>query len=280
MKVLSILVPAYQYPEGVRNILQTLLSDYRDQLEIIVGDDSINDDVFSVIQEFIQDNKGVVKYIKNSPSLGAVKNWNSLLGKATGKYILLMHHDEFPMSQDWIYHLLEKLDSPNPPYVILMPCVIYAGLKAKVRVHLPRIIQLVTLKYFPSYLFRRNVIGPTSCLVIRRELYPRFDENLRWLVDVDMYWRLLKSTKNFSIDRDLKIASFSNRKNSITKSIASEVIEIRESELNYLREKFSNASVWLNPGAHCLLFICETFLWGIFKGIYLIYSCILSAFKL
>jgi hypothetical protein len=159
-----------------------------------------------------------------------------------------------------------------------MPCVLFSGVNKKLRIHLPQVIQKVTCNYFPSYLFRRNVIGPTSCLVARRNLFPKFDENLRWLVDVDMYWRLLISTKSFSIDNDLQIGSISNRTSSITQTIAGEVDEIRISELNYLNQKYKNASIWLEPNVHRVIFVVEGLFWGSFKGFYLLYTQFLRVF--
>jgi glycosyltransferase involved in cell wall biosynthesis len=279
MKLLSILIPTYHYPEGVRKILRALSNASRDQVEIIIGDDSIDDEVSISISEFNFNYPGLVSYIKNSPSLGAVKNWNMLLNKATGKYILLMHHDEFPISESWMASTLAKLGSSNSPEIILMPCFLFDEINSRIRLHLPRFIQTFVVNFFPSYLFRRNVIGSASCLIIRRDLYPKFDENLRWLVDVDMYWRLLSARKNLVIEPDLQIASISNRQSSITQSMASELHEVLISELDYLNQKYPNSSVWLVPKLHRTLFMGETILWGAFKSTYLLYCGILGLLK-
>jgi glycosyltransferase involved in cell wall biosynthesis len=278
VKLLSVLIPAFNYPEGVNNILHMISAVSDSQVEVIIGDDSNDYSVFNIVENYVLSNPGKISYKKNLPSLGAVKNWNTLLSRATGKYVILMHHDEFPISQEWISNLLLRLSLPNCPDVILMPCVLHSGMNSMLRIHLPHFFQKLIVTYFPTYLFRRNVFGPTSCLVIRRNIYPIFDENLRWFVDIDMYWRLLASTKSFFVVKDLKIGSISNRKNSITQSIASEVAEIRNAELNYLRKKYSNASIWLDPKKHLVISEAESMLWRIFKSLYVVYTKLLRIF--
>lgn len=279
MKLLSILIPSYHYPDGVQNILNSLLITPSDQLEIIIGDDSTDDSVENIVSDIQLDHAGLVNYIHHSPPLGAVNNWNSLLNKASGKYILLMHHDEFPLGKDWINKLLLQLQSNDCPDIILMPCLLFSVFNKRVRIHLPQFIQILTLRYIPSYLFRRNVIGPVSCLVIRRKIYPRFDKQLQWLVDVDLFYRLFSQGASFEISKNLRVASLYDRVNSITVSLSDGISHLQKVETTYLNQKYPQGLIWLTPEAHRRIFLIETFLWGVFRVIYMVYSAALNELK-
>lgn len=279
MKLLSVLIPAYQYPEGVDRILSKCSGMPSDQVEIIIGDDSADARVQTVVAGYQESHPGLAIYVRNTPSLGAAKNWNNLLDKATGKYALMMHHDEFPLGKNWAHELLTQLSKNRCSDIILMPCLLISEGSERARVHLPQFIQALVLKYFPSYLFRRNVIGPVSCLIVRRELYPRFDESLRWLIDVDIYWNLFSRRANFEISKNLKIASIVNRSNSITAALSEHLVDIRHKELSYLSQKYPHDSIWLTPSTHPITFFAESCCWGLFKVFYMVYSLLLGPFK-
>lgn len=279
MKLLSVLIPAYQYPEGVDRILSIFSSAPPDQVEIIISDDSADAGVQIVVTGFQETHPGLAVYVRNTPPLGAAQNWNNLLNMATGKYILLMHHDEFPLGKNWAYELLAQLSKNRCTDIILIPCLLISESSMSARIHLPYLIQALTLKYFPSYLFRRNVIGAVSCLVIRKDIYPRFDESLRWLIDVDMYWNLFSGGANFKISKNLKIASIVNRSSSITTALSKNLVDIRYKELSYLSQKYPHNAIWLTPRTHRITFFIESCCWGVFKLVYVVYSFILGLFK-
>ena len=79
--VLSILIPAYNYADGVRRIVQPLLSEGRTDIEIVVHDDSTDDRVEAAIAELAAFHS-YLRYTRNVPAKGAVGNWNGLLQNA------------------------------------------------------------------------------------------------------------------------------------------------------------------------------------------------------
>lgn len=258
---LSVLIPAYGYTEGVDRILSSFQHDPPDELEIIISDDSLDEQVNQLIADFSRQYLGELRYIRNRPGLGAVFNWNSLLEKASGDYILLLHHDEYPLTDKFVWKVLKML-SENPEVdVFVMECILISSTGSMARPHLPRIVTNLVVKYFPSYLFRRNAIGPASSLIIRRDLYPRFDERLRWLVDVETYFRLRQETASWRICSDLKIGSALGRKDSITASIRDELRELDARERLYLCQKYPAAKVWLAPGHHRIMNALEGVCW-------------------
>lgn len=94
LPLVSILIPAYNRPEYLRIALINALSQTYKNIEIVVCDDSTNDDVKNVVQSFRQ-NHPQVKYFKNERTL-FLDNWQRCLEKASGEYInFLMDDDVF-----------------------------------------------------------------------------------------------------------------------------------------------------------------------------------------
>jgi glycosyltransferase involved in cell wall biosynthesis len=262
MALLSVLIPAYCYAEGVDRILSRLLRDPSHEIEIIISDDSPDDLVYNCVANFSRSCPDAIKYKRNRPGLGAVANWSSLIQQACGEYILLLHHDEFPVDCEFINNVLKILKEDSDTDVFVLECILMSVTGAVARPHLPTFLKVLAIKYFPIYLFKRNVVGPTSCLIIRRDLYPRFDDRLRWLVDVEAYFRLREVTARWRFCRNLRIGSVLGRKDSITSSIKNDLGLLDASERAYLCNKYPIAEVWLDPGIHWAANTLEAIAWG------------------
>jgi glycosyltransferase involved in cell wall biosynthesis len=213
-----------------------------------------------------------VAYRRNRPALGAAANWNALLDKARGKYCLLLHHDEFPLGDRFVIDLIQELRKDPDVDVIMLDCVLIEPQNGRCRRHLPTWLRAFVVSRFPQYLFRRNVIGPSSSLVIRRTLYPRFDVRLRWLIDVDVYVRLLKIAKRLRMCPQIQVGSILGRADSITTGIRSSVPQIEREERAYLEGVHHTTSLWLGPVhdesiLHSMLRACEAVCWSLLRGL-------------
>jgi glycosyltransferase involved in cell wall biosynthesis len=258
---LSILIPAYGYAEGVERILSGLWVDPPNELEILISDDSRDEQVSKLVADFSPRYRGKLRYIRNRPSLGAIANWNFLLEQASGEYVLLLHHDEYPLGENFARRALGLLSAAPEIDVFVMECILKSPAVTDIRPHLPGMIRKLVLKYLPTYLFKRNVVGPASCLIARRALYPRFDEHLRWLVDVDAYFRLRQATGMWRVCGELKIGSTLGRKDSITASIKNDLMDLDAQERVYLSQKHPVVRVWLTPRLHWTMNALEGIAW-------------------
>ncbi|SRR5713101_1919626 len=233
---LSILIPAFNYPEGVARILTALSSASPDHVEIIVSDDSTNDLVWRVVERH-RSLIPFVRYIRSASSKGPCANWNYLLDAATREYCLLVHHDEFPLSHQFIRKVRTELAGASHPDVLLLGCLL--GFEdGRNRINSPRWLRELIVRHAPSYLFSRNIVGPASVVVARRTMYPRFDANLRWLIDVDAYYRLLKMAGTVCLSKDLWMVSVQGRTDSISAGLKGALRTIRREELGYLRRRY------------------------------------------
>ena len=70
---LSILIPSFNYVDGVLKILKCLDLNQNIDLEIIISDDSSSNDLSNIMKSYDLKSKNII-YHRNIPSLGAVKN--------------------------------------------------------------------------------------------------------------------------------------------------------------------------------------------------------------
>jgi glycosyltransferase involved in cell wall biosynthesis len=266
--LLSILIPAYNYPIGVERILSKLSSEYSEDIEIIVFDDSSDNKVHNVCTAY-KDAFYSFIYKHNDPAMGAVVNWNSLLDEAQGEYCLLLHHDEFPLGDNFVNKVIDTLSINTAIDVLIMDLVLVDINTGFIRQHAPSWLRNLSAKYFPEYLFRRNIIGPVSTMVVRRSIFPRFDEKLQWLVDVELYVRIFKKRISIKTVHDIQIGSAQDKNHSITASLGNEVSRIKQKELECLRDLYGDTFWikkfnWKRP-VHLLLYLIESLLWLNFK---------------
>ena len=186
--LISICIPAYKKPEYVVRAIQSILKQSYKKIEIIISDDSPNEDIKIAIQPYISDID--IKYYHNQPALKSPINWNNALDKATGDYVILLHQD------DWLHdaHALEiYLHSfLNQPEVGFVFCKNTAIQPDGVQLNLQAIKSLLgDMNQKPHHILRANVIGPPSNVMLKRSIPIRYDENYIWLVDADYYVQLL-----------------------------------------------------------------------------------------
>ena len=266
--MLSILIPAYNYASGVRRIVSPLLSEIRTDIEILIHDDSSNDSVATTVNEFGP--QPCLHYSKNSPPLGAVQNWNGLLEKAQGRYVILIHHDDFPLSENFASDLLEELEKHDWPDALVLSCLAYDAARKKVVPCLCNAFRAFAARHFPAYLFRRNIIGPPSVLIVRRDLFEGYDPELKWLVDVEAFFRFLKAQPRKLYFSQLTMVSSTGLPDAITTTIRQNVGEITAAELAYLEKKYPEMKHWaVLRKTFCyagIPAIAEKLLWAMIKA--------------
>jgi len=226
--LLSVLVPAYGYPEGVGRILASLPDDGR--LEVVVSDDSIDDGIGKVVRRHGQGRRTRHVYRHNRPRLGAIANWNALLDEARGRYAWLLHHDEFPLDGSTVPDLLSRLARADAPDVLVLDCVLARQDSGDNARHVPQWLRSIVVRHAPGYLMWRNVLGAPSVIVARHALYPRYDRSLKWMVDVEAYVRLFDGRPSIDFEPRLAVASVQGRGDSITAALAPELGSVERAE--------------------------------------------------
>ena len=99
MSLVSILIPTYNQPEFFRRALKSALAQDYPDIEIIVSDDSTDDRVKNVVDEFLsKPQRFPIRYIDHSQkNLNGDNNHISILNSARGEFVNFLFHDDLFM---------------------------------------------------------------------------------------------------------------------------------------------------------------------------------------
>lgn len=184
--ILSVCIPAFGFEKGVIRILERLKD--INNIEIIVSEDPSKS---PLDYDRITSYPNTIMHT-NRVAEGAISNWNRALSKASGKYVWLLHHDEEPIFPYGADAFIDTLGSSGSNTIYISNLMLDNGLWQKFfRTNFVRKI----LSLFPNIILVQNYIGSPSNLIIPRELNLTYNENLKYLVDVDFYRRMLIKSK-------------------------------------------------------------------------------------
>lgn len=197
----SIIIPSYNNSESFKRTITSVINQDYNDYEIIVTDDSNNDDIQNLVDEL---NHPKIRYFKNLIPLGVPENWNEGLKKASGEYIKIIHHDDWFENKDSLRKFIDLLDkNPDSDF----------GYSKSVNVDLEtcKIKKRKAEKYVKQLsedcfeLFFNNRIGAPSVTIFRNGKNIFFDKNLTWVVDVDFYIQWLLKNKNIAFINEILI---------------------------------------------------------------------------
>ena len=277
LATVSILIPAYEYEDGIERILRHFSLKPNDGINIIISDDSESDKIKNIVLASLAYKSGKVKYMHNSPSLGAVKNWNSLIKNSESDYIYLLHQDECPVDINFYSKIRNIITENKNPDLIFLRCA-HIRNQNTYSSYLISIILKPILYYFSQYIFIRNIIGSPSNIILKRIHAKDFDTNLQWLVDVEWFYSLLKKQPSIVFAKKMKILSVIDKSTSITSSIEKDLKQITKTEIQYIKRKHKNLKLLgiKNPITiyEYFLKIIEVIIWYFIR----LLSLLLSAF--
>lgn len=227
MPKVSICIPAYKQVELLRKTLQSvLMQDFADY-ELILTDDSPDDSVELLCSEF--DFNGRLIYKRNQPSLGSPSNWNAAMKMATGSYVKILHHDDYFTVPYALSKFVEQMD--NNPEAALVFCATKIEFHGTGQVKIHRCSQQhqFELIHSPEQLVITNRIGAPSAVMVRNNQQILFDEQLKWLVDIDWYIRLLQEKKELVSIHEPLICTVHGSAGQVTQSVQQDrLIQIKE----------------------------------------------------
>jgi glycosyltransferase involved in cell wall biosynthesis len=187
--LISICIPAYKQPEFVVRAIQSVQKQSYKHVEIIISDDSPNEDIKIAIQSYISELN--IKYYHNNPALKSPKNWNNAINKASGDYYMLLHQDDWLDSSDCLATYIAAFKAhPNAQFVFCKNTAIQPDGTQLTLQYLTSLLKDMHKR--PNHILRANVIGPPSNTMLKKGVGVAYDEDYIWLVDVDYYVALLK----------------------------------------------------------------------------------------
>ncbi|PWT99189.1 MAG: hypothetical protein C5B52_11025 [Bacteroidetes bacterium] len=198
---ISICVPAYKRIEFLERLFHSISTQtYRD-FEVIVTDDSPDSSVANLCLSYT--NQFPLKHYKNLKQLGTPENWNEAIRKANGSWIKLMHDDDWfaePLALELFANYVKK--NPQTSFVFSAYRNVYLDENREADVF-PIAGRLKLAKENPSTLISNNIIGPPSVTMHRNDGTYFYDNNLKWVVDIEFYIRYLSTHQPEYVDRIL-----------------------------------------------------------------------------
>ena len=210
--LVSICIPAYQNVDFLRRNLLTIEKQNFKDFELVVSDDSYDDDVRELI--YTSNLVDRLIYNRNKKPLGSPENWNKCISMASGKYIKIMHHDDFFSCNDALQKFVNSIENSNTNFVFSSSSNIDFVTKNVLNNKISR-KKINELMNNPGCLFFENLIGSPSCVIFKRGISAKFDSNLKWLVDVDFYLSVLSNEDFLHLNEKL-IETTTNSTHQIT----------------------------------------------------------------
>lgn len=198
MPKVSVVVPNYNHARFLRQRIDSILSQTFQDFELILLDDSSNDDSRSILSSYASDPRVRIDF--NSQNSGSVfKQWNKGVGLARGEYVWIAESDDYADAH-FLGRLAAILDSnPQIAYAHCRSMLVSADGQLEGFAD-PHLTQLDPHRWTAdfvvdgreecaNYFVRMNPIPNASAVVFRKALYDRVggaDETLRLCGD----WKL------------------------------------------------------------------------------------------
>ena len=183
--LISVCIPTYNNVKNLQKVIDSVVMQSFKSYEIIVSDDSTTSEVNELIQ-FNRRNGVAIRYFHHSISLGSPKNWNFAIQQAIGKYIKILHHDDWLLTTDALDLYYSEVSRDEKCFVFAAAESIQNG---EIIPHIPGYKEVQDYVINPYALLKANFIGGPSSMIFPNQNF-FFDERLVWLVDVDFYLQL------------------------------------------------------------------------------------------
>jgi glycosyltransferase involved in cell wall biosynthesis len=191
---ISICIPAYKRAQNLQRLLTSIASQTYSNYEIIITDDSPDESVADLVKK----NSGFlsIRYFKNDPAAGTPGNWNIAIKKAKGEWIKLMHDDDWFALPASLQKFADAAANAKCNFIFSACNNIYTSSGKEVNEFLTGwrkdLIEENSLN-----LFYLNVIGHPSTILHRKDDGILYDNQFKWVVDIDFYIRYLQKHKGF-----------------------------------------------------------------------------------
>jgi glycosyltransferase involved in cell wall biosynthesis len=231
-KLISVCIPTYNQTIYLMKTISSVFSQKGVTYEVIVSDDSTNNEVFYLVESLIKSGKEI-RYYRNNPNLGSPENWNFALDKAKGEFIKIMHHDEWFITENALSKMLEKCITNPDLLVVSSSLLIDRGVD---RIFKATNHQLRKIHQEPERLILGNVFGSPSAVMFSKNKMQLFNRDYIWLVDIEFYVRMLNNNMKFHYIEEPLYCSVMDEHN-ITNSVLYDV-ELQLKEYSNLFKKY------------------------------------------
>jgi len=234
--LVSICIPTYNNAAGLRRVLNSIADQTYTDYEVIITDDSTTDRSKKVAYK-LESQLNSLRYYKNATRLGSPANWNESLQYAKGKYIKIIHHDDWLSTPKSLETMVQAAETTSKPSLVFAAS---AGIKPngkQVARNMPSKRLVNAVKANPTTLIEGNIIGAPSAVLYSNNNDSSFNPDLIWLVDIDFYISILSNKFQLIYIEELLINTTTGSDSQVTNSVENN-IQIELFENLYLLEKW------------------------------------------
>lgn len=189
----SICVPAYKRADFLTRLLNSIAVQTYKDFEVIITDDSPDNTVKDLCLHYQQTLP--LRYFRNPSPLGTPENWNEAIRQANGKWLKLIHDDDWLATEHSLQQFVDAIN--NNPGASFFFCAYrnnWLQSDRKQDIHIQDFRYKQLLKQ-PATLFSSNVVGPPSVIIHANDKQFFYDKTVKWVVDIDFYIRYFNTTK-------------------------------------------------------------------------------------
>ncbi|HKZ67224.1 MAG TPA: glycosyltransferase family 2 protein [Chitinophagaceae bacterium] len=189
---ISICIPAYKRTDFLQRLLDSIAIQTFMDFEVVVTDDSPSEEVQGLCRQF--EDKFPLHYKKNAVVLGTPENWNESIRQAKGKWIKIMHDDDWFSTASALEKFFAVAQKEKGAVIFSSYNDFFLSSGKQRRIIIPA-LRFRQLKKEPVTLLSRNIIGPPSVIMHKNDGKHWYDPRVKWLVDIDMYIRRLQDDR-------------------------------------------------------------------------------------
>ena len=115
--LISILIPTWNRPQGVINLIERINSAKNSDLEIVIVDDNSEEKNWLELKNVASRHKNV-RLFRNTHNVGMTNNWNKTIEYAKGTWLGLIHDDDI-YKEDALLRLRSYIDKMKAPCLII-----------------------------------------------------------------------------------------------------------------------------------------------------------------
>lgn len=237
--LISICIPAYERPVYLKRLLDSVAKQTFKDFEVIITDDSSSDAVEELL--FESNYKFELSYQRNHRALGTPQNWMEGIKLASGQWIKIMHDDDWFTDRYSLENFAAHIDEGAD--------VLFSGYHSFDEESSQSLNKTITQNSFqlirkdPYRLFANNLIGPPSVVLFRKSMQELYDPQLKWLVDLEAYVRMIRRYTSRYIA--LPLVTMSYNETQVTKScFRNPSIEIPEALYFYKKHGLASIRSW------------------------------------
>ena len=200
--LVSVCIPVYNGAPFIKNTIEMVLAQNYDNMEVLVSDNASTDNTVEEIKK-IQDKR--VKLFQNETNLGMGGNWNCLIDRAQGEYVIIVCADDFILPGAIKAKAQVLDDNPDVDIVFSSTYVMNEkGRKLFQRRPFRKSQKLIKEETQRDLFVKSNFFAEPPNNMMRKSAMDKagkFDSSLWYTIDWDYYLRILNYGNAYYIDK-------------------------------------------------------------------------------